>query len=331
MENDQAPHTSASAPGAAADSPSQPYYDEAWAMICTGERPSAEKLVARLGGSKTTAVTALRVFWATELPKRMQAQHVVAPTKIHEIAARLWTEAQKLARDEAELGFSAERAELVVQRRSLEEQVRQRAAHDQAHAAQLAAVTAQAHHLAGAEQQLRSHVATLEASLADLRDQRDRLRTTLTSLEDMVTAKEAGLSELRSRNEIALGALQSAEADAAALRLQVTDVHSKLARIPELERELGQAKANADKVVAEVSASMADQHKAALDAVKESHQKVVDNLLLQVDAARTETARVRESGAASEKALRQRISRLENAPSAKTQPASRKTAKPAPG
>ena len=305
MDTDQTPHTAAGA--------SEPYFDEAWALICIGERPSADKLVARLGGSKSIAVSALRAFWSKELPRRMQAQHVVAPTKIHEIAARLWTEAQKLARDEADEALARERAAVAADRVALDQARQTLAGREAELAAQLAAANSQAARLAGAEKQLRAHVETLEGSVADLRDQRDRLRTTVASLEDLVATKEAALGQLRTRNETALGGLQAAERSVTELRRDLAEAEKKLARLPELEQALAAARERTDSAVREAAATLVNQHKAALDAVKESHQNVVDNLLLQVDAARTETAKVRAAAASEEKALRQRISRLEAA------------------
>jgi len=69
----------------------------------------------------------------------------------------------------------------------------------------------------------------------------------------------------------------------------------------------------AEGAVLEVASSMTAQNQAALNAVEESHRMVVENLLLQLDAGRFETTRIRETGAATEKALRQRIAEREDA------------------
>lgn len=321
METAQTPHTPVSRPPAAGDA-SKPYFDEAWSLICTGERPSADKLVARLGGSKATAVSALRVFWATELPARMQAQHVIAPTPIHALAARIWTEAQQLARKDADAALASAHAALDADRAALQAERQALAGREQEHAAQLAAANAQAARLAGAERELRSRLEAQESTLKELREQRDRLTRTADSLEVLLAAAqekhEAKRTQLEARLDTLAGALQQAETQAAAAQQALATAQALAARVPGLEAALAQARAQGEAAVREVSASMASQHQAALDAVKESHQKVVDNLLLQVDAARTETAKVREAGAATEKALRLRIDRLEATGAKKT-------------
>lgn len=325
METAQTPHTPTNT--------STPYFDEAWALICTGERPSADKLVARLGGSKATAVSALRVFWATELPARMQAQHVVAPTEVHALAAKVWTEAQHRARKDADAALARAHAELDAERAALQAERQALAGREKEHAAQLAAANAQAARLAGAERELRDRLAAQESTLKELREQRDRLTRTVDSLEALLAAAqekhEAKRTQLEARLDTLAGALQQAEGQRAAAQQALASAQALADRVPSLEAALAEARAQGEAAVREVSASMALQHQAALDAVKESHQKVVDNLLLQVDAARTETAKVRETSAAIEKALRQRLTRRDaDAPSAPL-PAGKKRPRPA--
>lgn len=306
MENTKTPHTPAAALA--------PYFDEAWALICTGERPSADKLVARLGGSKATAVSALRAFWATELPARLQAQHVVAPTPIHALAAKVWTEAQQLARQDADAALASAHAELAAERAALQAERQALAGREQEHAAQLAAAHTQAARLAATERELRARLEAQEATLQDLREQRDRLTRTADSLEALLAAAQekhdAKRAQLEARLDALVDALQQAEGQLAAAQQALASAQARADRVPGLEAALAQARAQGEAAVREVSVSMARQHQAALDAVKESHQQVVDHLLLQVDAARTETRKAREAGAATEKALRQRLERL---------------------
>jgi chromosome segregation ATPase len=329
MESSQTPHTPAPRPPAAADAASKPYFDEAWALICTGERPSADKLVARLGGSKSIAVSALRTFWATELPARMQAQHVIAPTPIHALAAQIWTEAQLLARKDADAALASAHAALVTDRAALETQRQAFAGREQEHAAQLAAANAHAARLAGAERELRSRLEAQETTLNELREQRDRLTRTADSLQALLGATQekhdAQRTQLEARLDTLAGALQRAEGQATAAHQALATAQALAARVPAVEHEIQAARERADTAVREVSAAMATQHTAALAAVKESHQKVVDNLLLQLDAARTDTVKVRSAAIAAEKALRQRITRLESASQPKARTSTRTT------
>lgn len=285
-------------------------------MICTGERPSADKLVGRLGGSKTTAVSALRAFWSTDLPRRMQAQHVVPPTEIHSLAVRVWTDALQLARTEADATQAAVRASLEAERAELQAQRLALAHADQTHAAVLASVRVEAAQEAVAARELRNRVITLESVLKDLRDERDRLIRTADSLEVLVVKRGEAMSELRFQVAATQEAHREAERLLASLQKDLADARATADRVPDLEQRLRRMQERAEAGVLEVTSLMAAQSRAALNAIEESNRTAVETLLLQLDAARSEAARIRETSAATEMDLRQRIEELESAASA---------------
>lgn len=162
------------------------YFEEAWAMICDGVRPSADKLVGRLGGSKATAVAALRLFWSDEMPKRMQRSYVAAPSSVDSLAAELWSEALKLAREDARALFQDAMAGLESDRARLSALLEEMEVRDRERRQLVAEANARAAENEQFAREAKARVRSLEISLREIEGERDRLARTADSLEKLL-------------------------------------------------------------------------------------------------------------------------------------------------
>jgi chromosome segregation ATPase len=184
------------------------YFEEAWAMICDGVRPSADKLVGRLGGSKATAVAALKFFWSDEMPKRMRRSQVAAPSSVDSLASELWTEALKLARKEAEALFNDAMAGLDSERARLSALLEEMETRDRERRQLVAESNARAAENQELAREARASVRSLEARLRDMTDERDKIVRTAASLEELLIDCYRKCDQLRDRAlsaEAALG------------------------------------------------------------------------------------------------------------------------------
>ena len=183
------------------------YFEEAWAMICDGVRPSADKLVGRLGGSKATAVAALRLFWSDEMPKRMRRSYVVAPSSVDSLAAELWSEALKLAREDARALFQDAMAGLEADRARLSALLEEMEVRDRERRQLVAEANARAAENEQFAREAKARVRSLEISLREIEGERDRLARTADSLEKLLIDCFGKCDQLRDRALAAEAAL----------------------------------------------------------------------------------------------------------------------------
>lgn len=94
----------------------------AWRMIERGIKPTADQMVSDLGGSKATAVAALRTFWTDYLPARISGQPSYAPDTVLQAANRLWSAARREALKNVEEELGGVREKLESQASALDEE-----------------------------------------------------------------------------------------------------------------------------------------------------------------------------------------------------------------
>jgi len=95
----------------------------AYALTRKGIRPTADALTAELGGSKTTAVQALQVFWQDYLPPRLSEGDATAddapPETIAALTKEVWRRAIDYADRQLEAKTASARAEAESEREAM--------------------------------------------------------------------------------------------------------------------------------------------------------------------------------------------------------------------
>lgn len=94
------------------------YFQCAVELLKSGQRPSADQLVHRCGGSKTTALAALDQFWSKQLPDLIAGNadfNEAIPQPVREAAMTLWSTANTAATEAATAIYASTKAELAVQ------------------------------------------------------------------------------------------------------------------------------------------------------------------------------------------------------------------------
>lgn len=92
------------------------------ALLFAGERPTIERVRARLGAGSPNAIATKLDRWWSELATRVRAAQAVesAPDPIHALVRDLWAAALSHARQDADAAVGAERAALAVARAALD-------------------------------------------------------------------------------------------------------------------------------------------------------------------------------------------------------------------
>lgn len=251
--------------------------------IREGRHPTADALVHRVGGSKTTAVTELRLFWQDVLPAIIRATTTDAPDPVRQLAGEIWTRALLEARREAQTQFAERKTELA--RANDRAQAAIQSAHRERDAA-LASRDGLRQQLVGA----REAQGRAEERVAQMKE---ALATTTKDLEACATARrdvETQLVATRTRWEATQAALTRSDSDRELLRERIEALEATVLTV---QRDLTSATTERDllrQAGDQLRQQIADNAKTQASeraALTASHQQTIDQLLLRVDRAET--------------------------------------------
>lgn len=294
----------------------------AWRMVQAGRRPTADLLVSEMGGSKVTAVAALRSFWSDYLPQQVAAQPGYAPDPVVQAANALWRVATREAQSRVDEEMVAQREALSRretelaerERTSLEDQVKIGRRVAELTGALATAKTAADKERASAEEH--KHAADKAQRKAEstqglldkerqvstgLREQRDalraQLRDALQQLRDAVRAESEAQFRARQAEQSRQQDQEKAQAATDTLKADLASIAADMQRQhDEHEEALAQQRA-------EHASSVAD--------LKDAHQAVVDRLMLELDELRTTRDRAARDAATEKRNLEKRLERAE--------------------
>lgn len=142
------------------------YYRMCWQILQSGRRPTADDLVERLRGSKSTAVNAINEFWATWLPTQIGTLKDTPPDPVAHAAKEFWALAVRHADNTVSKAHAAAQKQIDDERKSLD---LNKASHELAHAQLLKDQQALAGELSG----LRMKLMQTEQQLADAKRDRE--------------------------------------------------------------------------------------------------------------------------------------------------------------
>lgn len=142
------------------------YHRLCWQLLQAGRRPTADDLVERLRGSKSTAVKAINEFWSTWLPTRIGSFKESPPDEVAHAAKEFWAIAKSFADDRAAENHADAKKKLDDELKSLE---LNKSSHELAHAQLLKDQQA----LAGELSALRMKLMQTELLLTDAKRERD--------------------------------------------------------------------------------------------------------------------------------------------------------------
>lgn len=274
------------------------YHERAWLMLALGQKPTADALLKDLGGTKQTAVAALRTFWSEYVRQKVTGKAVGdVPQVVVELAGNVWQLARSVARSDAEATLAERRARLMER----EEDLRVRDADAARRSAELAS----------REEQLRASSRSHEVLLADiqaarsaLQAQLDRQSTRAESLDAQLIAERAGHDETRAalvaaQSELAEARRESAERlrgqqflhnEAQDLRTHVerlkdeltdlTTTHAAaLSDLNQVRADLANASSAHASALANVETLQRSAIAAALEAVHQAHRAEIERLV----------------------------------------------------
>lgn len=292
--------------------------DRAYALLKAGQRPTADALVAELGGSKATAVQALQEFWTSYLPPRLtedaNATSEGPPQTALALATELWRRALEYADTQLEAKRAAalaetesERAELEAEREAMEDE-RQRlkeeaeTAQRSAAAARTAAEEAELmrQRTAAANAVLEGRVEALEAAAAERAAEIRRLSEALASLgaerEILVAGHRDTLESLAKAHAERIEELRTLHVDTDArwrVEVDAARTEAKLARQEAAKtREGWEGRLEAERLRGERAvATEREQHAARLAEVREGLDGQIALLKQLVDQVRLEAAK----------------------------------------
>lgn len=206
------------------------HVSEAWNQMAAGRRPSADSVLALVGGSKQTAVAAMNFFWTSYLPDMLSGRTVDdVPDPVMQSAATMWQKARKIADMKAADALAQERRTLEQEREAL---AHKRLRHDRevrrilsGHAEELA-------------KKDRKHEATLvqmrRAHEEDLKIERDRYARLETESKQTISSLSKSVDELRS-------SISDTKQELADARSELKETARKLEesrqRVTELEKD----------------------------------------------------------------------------------------------
>lgn len=294
----------------------------AWRMVQAGRRPTADLLVSELGGSKVTAVAALRTFWSDFLPGQVATQPGYAPDPVVQAANAVWRLATREADAHAEARISAHQDALARRETELGDQLR--------------ATVAERERLGRRVEELSASLGTAKTAAererktaAEQKAVADKLQRKVDSLQVLVDQERAIASTLREERQALRAELHDSQQQREAAR---QDLEAALARLSEMEAssraavdtahtQRDQANTRADLATAELVLAR-DTHQRALDAeraahtvalgdLKDAHQAVVDRLMIELDQARTERDRTAREATLERRQLERRLARAE--------------------
>ncbi|KGO99833.1 DNA-binding protein [Novilysobacter defluvii] len=175
------------------------------ALLQGGERPTIERVRQALGTGSPNTVTRLLDVWWKGLSERLQArEHKLAlpeaPAAVAALASKLWEQALRAGRAEAEQALEDVRQELAAERTALDQH--------------------------GAE--LRQQVATAARATAEAQTLQRRAEAQLQGVQQLVDQLQAQLVDCKEQRDAAGRRASDAEADAASLRSRVTQAEDAM-------------------------------------------------------------------------------------------------------
>lgn len=259
-------------------------------LVAAGERPTIERIRARLGtGSPNTVIRWLETWW-TELGNRLQAQQARlsvpdAPEAVAALAGQLWVFAVESARNAASEVLEAERTAIRVQHDALQHD-RDTFAAEAADLRERATSTLQSERLAQAQVvELQRLVNQLEGQVIDVARQRDAALAKGEEVEAARQSTELRLQELqvaaRSEREQLTQHVRTVENRAHVeidkARQEAKEIRTRLAAVTKRfasdEQSLRQETARANSAAAE-AAQEASVQRARADALEQQLSKL---------------------------------------------------------
>lgn len=282
------------------------YHAAAWKRLRAGRRPTIDDLLADAGGTRTAASAALRTFWSRYVPTRLIEAPL--PTRLHELVIGLHNAMHAEAATAAEALTRERAAQLDAREAQLQERTNTILAHEAEHqrvrAEQAAIIATMTGQIGVMQQQLveaadarkkadaraRAHAAVratadqareaAESARRVLANEIAEVRATLESeriqaAHDKAAGRDA-LQEATTRADLA-----TKERDAARTALEES-THDH-------QRTMAHAQQAHDTELRELIAQHAQERTSLMDA----HQRAIDRLHVQLDAARTDAKQAR--------------------------------------
>lgn len=238
-------------------------------LLSAGRRPTLDLLIAKNGGSRTTANQALQAFWAEHVPALLAQNQSESglPDGLREGALKIWAEAQKAAEALSEQRSRALRSELIARGSVVE--------------SQLQAIEAERVQMAGelersARAAAESEALAIERAQALAASQHAVDQLTKRAQESDAALREATAALEVARSDVAESARRRAEATAAAAE-QLDALRSSAQR--EVEAANRQAESAREALV--------QAHERAFAALKEAYFESETRLRVEVDQHKT--------------------------------------------
>lgn len=268
-------------------SPIERHVAYATELVLAGNRPTVDLLVARLGGSRTTAQKALNEFWAERLPRLLAGRQCEddMPPPVREAAAALWGEARRLADEAAAAALADEKRALAVRQAELD--------------GALASIAEERRQAADRAAELEANAARHEQARRQAESERDAARQEALALREQcadyaarVEALEADLIAVQDEHRRAIAALRAAETAHAEERMALVRAH---------QAQMEQAQAG----WREERAALQAAHAQALSELKEAYHASEQRLRVDLDAARTQATQATRAAEKAREALRE--------------------------